>query len=227
MKAKLVLASLVLAASSAMGSVTLQFNTAEGSLQNFANAAGVGGTAMVWGIIIDTADDGFDFNAANTTYDSAGTTYTANTLINLNLLVNGSAAGPSDDVLYLSNLLMNVQAAAADGMPAGTNRVTSIAGLPWGPPTAPNIGLGDDFAVVWFNNTTAPAGGQIVGGTKFGAVVNPGLTIPADGSLTSFATLFTGVDQLKQPTLTWGVPEPSSMLLGLLGAVGLLRRRRN
>lgn len=224
MKSKLILAALLLAAaSSASATVTLQFNTAEGSLTNFATSAGAGGSSMVWGIIIDQAGNGFSFNSANTVYAPTGLSYTASTLQSMSLLVNGVAAGATDDVLFLAPNLMNIIGAAGfDGAPQGTNRVTSIASVPWGLTT--QIGAGDAFAIVWFDKTAL--GGAVTDNTKFGAVTNPGLLIPADSATTSFAALFTGPDNLKTQNFTIGVPEPSSMLLGLLGALGLLRRRR-
>jgi hypothetical protein len=88
MKLPQLLALLFLAASSASATVTLQFNTATGSLQNFANSAGVGGSAMVWGILIDTAGNGFSHDAADpgVQYDFAGVTYTAGVIQTLNLM---------------------------------------------------------------------------------------------------------------------------------------------
>jgi hypothetical protein len=218
MKLPLILASLALAASSASASVTLQFNTASGSLQNFANTAGVGGSAMVWGIIIDAADNGFSYAVPGTFYASSGLTFTPGALQSLFL----SGGGATDDVLFLASNLMNVQSSEVDGMPAGTNRVTSIAAVPFG---SSGISAGDPFAVVWFGSTNAPNGAPI-GFGRFGAVNNPGLQIPADGSTTPFASLFAGPDPLKGMNYLFDFPEPSTTLLGMLGALTLLRRRR-
>jgi hypothetical protein len=224
MKLKLVLAALLLAASSAFGTVTLTFNSAGGALTNFTNASTSATSAFVWGIVIDTAGNGFSYNQANVRYDSAGVTYTGSSLQSLNLLVNGVAGGASDDVLFLSLNRMNIiGAAGADGAPEGVNRVTGIASVPFG---VSGIGVGDAFAVVWFDTTVTPAGGAVQGGTSFGAVTVPGFTIPADSATVSFGELFAGPDPAKSMNFAIGVPEPSSMLLGLLGAVGLLRRRR-
>jgi hypothetical protein len=125
-------------------------------------------------------------------------------------------------VLFLAGGLMNVQSGEADGMPAGTNRVTSIAGVPFG---SNGISAGDPFAVVWFNRTQPPDGSPLAQlFIRYGGLNNPGFTIPADGSTTSFAGLFAGADPLKQLNYVSG-PELSTTLLGLLGAVTLLCRR--
>ena len=177
---------------------------------------------MVWGIIIDTQDDGFDFSAANTVYSNAGVTYTGSTLQSLNIVVNNAAPVASDDVLWVAPSLMNVQGGTVDTMPAGTNRVTTLTAVAWG---TNGISVDDNFAVVWFNTTTAPNGSAVAAGTKFGALTNPNFFVPADGATEAYGQFFVGTDPLKTQDFAF-VPEPSSMLLGLLGAVGLLRRRR-
>ena len=111
--------------------------------------------------------------------------------------------------------------------------------------------LSKNFAIVWFNTLTA-AGSETTApeGTYFGIARGGDWTFPAADS-GSF-TFGTGATNLDQVTLAAGgsanaataaagqsvafatagtslsfVPEPSAALLGALGALGLLRRRRN
>ena len=111
--------------------------------------------------------------------------------------------------------------------------------------------LSKNFAIVWFNTLTA-AGAQTEApnGEYFGIARGGDWTFPAADSGTF--TFGTGSTNLDQITLAAGgstsaataasgqsvafatagtslqfVPEPSAALLGALGALGLLRRRRN
>lgn len=216
MKALAILCLSLAAAASASATVTLQFsNTATGMATNWANSSGTGGLGLVWGIVIDTTGDGFDnsyFQGID--FGSPGTGQSL-------LLPDGSA---SDDMLVLSPVAMPRPSITADGFVPGSNVVTSIPNVPFG---LNGIGFGDSFEIVWFDRTSFS--GQSVYGEAFGAYVpafgNPAFEIPADGSVTSYATNFAGPDPLKTMNYVL-VPEPSSILLGLLGFGGLLRRRR-
>ncbi len=211
MKAKLIIPALLLAAGSAFGTVSLQFSNTTNSLANFANGANVGGSSLVWGIVIDAGGNGF-----STTYDAG-----------LGLSAGIQTLAGTDDVFFIQGL-MNIFTAAqvtnlqADGQAAGDNRVTSASSIPFG---VNGIGTGDAFKVIWIDRTAL--GGTATGGTEFGTFANAAFLIPGDGATIPLAATFAGADSLKLMTETFGViPEPSSALLGLLGAVGLLRRRR-
>jgi hypothetical protein len=77
--------------------------------------------------------------------------------------------------------------------------------------------------IVWFDATAL--GGTIQGGDKYGALPLPAFTIPADGAAVNFSSNFVGVEPVRMADMTF-VPETSTALLGALGALGLLRRRR-
>ncbi len=213
MKSFSILAALLLGASAASATVTLQFTTSSIYATNFANSTGVGGSTMVWGIVIDTARDGFDFNGSGYFFNVSMTAGGQS-------LLDGSGA-PSDDFLFISPALMNLVPGVNDGAAVGQNRITSIVNVPYG---SNGIDFGDAFAVVWFDRT-ALGGAQTSYGNPFGTVTNALFTIPADASVTSYAAAFAGPDPLKPMTYAF-IPEPSCAVLGLLGAFGLLRRRR-
>ena len=110
--------------------------------------------------------------------------------------------------------------------------------------------LGKQYAVVWFESLTT-AGAETIGSGSFGIARGGDWAFPAaDGAANQ--TCGTGTTNLDSPLLANGgsglaatagtgqtvvfatpgttlsfVPEPSSALLGALGALCLLRRRRN
>ncbi len=213
MKIPHLLAFLLLGASSASATVTLQFGSTSIYATNWANGSGTGGANMVWGIIIDTARDGFDFN-------SSGYFFNLSITAGGQSLKDGQGAA-SDDFMVISPALMTNVPNTNDGATLGQNRITALASVPYG---ESGIDVGDSFVIVWFDRT-ALGGGQTGYGERFGIFSNPSLTIPADAQTFSYASAFTGPDALKPMSFGF-IPEPSSALLGLLGATGLLRRRR-
>ena len=209
MKAKLIISALLLAASSAFGTVTLQFSNTTNSTANFANGVGTGGSTLLWGVVIDAGGNGF-----NTSYEP-GLSYTAGLQ---------TLAG-TDDVVWIQGTMIlftdtQVTNGQADGQAVGDNRVTTASGVSFG---VNGIGTGDAFRIIWFDVTAQ--GGTAQAGQKYGTLENAAFVIPGDGSTVPFTTFFAGADPLKQMTHTF-VPEPSAALLGLLGVAGLLRRRR-
>jgi hypothetical protein len=111
--------------------------------------------------------------------------------------------------------------------------------------------LNKNYAIVWFNTlTTAGAEATAPAGTYFGIARGGDWTFPAaDSGSYTFGTSGSSLDQItlaaggstSAATAAAGqsvafatagtslsfVPEPSAALLGALGALGLLRRRRN
>ncbi len=211
MKAKIV-SLLLLAAGSAFGTVSLQFSTTVNSLANFANGAGAGGSNLLWGVVIDAGGNGF-----SSTYEP-GLGYSTGTLQTL--------VG-TDDVFWIQgsmNIFNATQVAnnQADGQVAGDNRVTSANSIPFG---INGVSTGDVFRVIWFDKTAV--GGAAINGDKFGVFSNANFQIPGDGATVPLSSFFAGAEPLKPMTGTFGViPEPSTALLGLLGVLGLVRRRR-
>lgn len=212
-------AALLFTAGSAPATVTLQFSTASIYATNWANAAGAGGSTLVWGIIVDTAGNGFeDF------YSSSGVTFTGATGQSLHVGTTGAPGPLTDDYLFLSpNAMSLTNSSGTDATVSGMNRITSIANIPYG--TA-GIGSGDAFRLVWFDRTVLN-GNSPSFLEKFGFFGDASFVIPPDGNTQPFTSIFVGADPLKPMNTHFDItPEPSSALLGLLGAVGLLRRRR-
>jgi hypothetical protein len=107
-----------------------------------------------------------------------------------------------------------------------------------------SAGAGRNFAIVWLQDNTSSTNGQASG--DYGIIRGTDWVIPSgDGNFTASAssatfagaTVFARVTQasgaltnqaLGTPTASFAiVPEPSAALLGAIGALGLLRRRRN
>ena len=100
------------------------------------------------------------------------------------------------------------------------------------------LGAGKQFAFYWFPGSTYTSSGANVVGNAVGGIntgADPaagldGMVVPADGALVTTGAATTGVggnllaSRFLSATL---VPEPSSALLGAIGALGLLRRRRD
>lgn len=208
-------AAFLLSAAGAQATVTLQFSSATLFATNWANSGGAGGGTLVWGILIDTTGNGF--LPAFGGYSGQGASVI--TATPQTLLTNGSFA-PTDDVLFLSPNLMSLTTNTNDGAELGMNRIGALANIPM---SQNGINDGDAFAIVWFNQL--PGGSSLVG-QRFGIFTNASFVLPADGSTTPFTTVFTGPDPLKPMTGLMDTPEPSTLLLSALGALGLLRRRR-
>lgn len=223
MKSKVtILGALFLAAGAACGAVSINFSDdfAGGVPQGLSNIAGVPTNGLVWGIIVDGTGNGLVTTPGAYTVPSfaAG----SSTVLGL------AAGGNSDDVLYISTSgLTQSTAGNTEGdavTPGGNGGIYDIAGVA----LANGVGTGDKFYVVWFDGN--------IGGT----LTDNSFLIPADGAAVALAEPFVGVDPNRSAGLAYVgtsgvstgagvsfVPEPSAALLGAVGALGLLRRRRN
>lgn len=242
MKTKLILGFLSAMVISANGAITIAFtNPSTGTLSNFQNGAGSSSdplnvsNRMVWGILVDSQRDGFDSITSGLSYKS-GFSLAANSA-GLALSLNTSVV--TDDVLYIAGSVMASTNTATNlpntgESPANQNRILSFTGFNF------NAGLGvdagDKIAIIWFNQLAL--GGTTTDGLKYGIYELPSVlfdatnfanVLPADnGGSYTFAPAFAGADPSKAMGYALGViPEPSSAFLGLVGALGLLRRRRN
>lgn len=225
MKITLAIASIIGLASLAQAAVTLQFSDTSNYLSNFANGAGNaiatdGSNRMVWGIIVDGGIDGINGASLLTPYKAGFSLAANNTGISLSTTTTGLDTVNTNDVLYIASAVMGSSATALDGAASNTNRLLSFTNLIYGGAVA----AGKSFAIVWFNQTAL--GGTATDGLKYG-VFATGLTLPADPGNYNLASNFAGADTLKPQAYVVGVPEVSSALLGAVGALGLLRRRRN
>jgi hypothetical protein len=226
MKTKIALLLITAAtAATSFASVSLQISlttAGNGVLAGLQNSSG-SQAALRWGIVVDVNGDGFLGSSALTPYDG-GFTYTATTAIPLS-----SSSVLTDDVLYISSAAMASTTNANDGA-AGQFRPTSISGIPFGGAVA----AGKSFAVIWFDETAL--GGTAATGSFYGMVTTPttadpaqALVLPADGATVNYSKNFLGAESARPAGLQFGVavPEPSAAILGAVGALGLLRRRRN
>lgn len=207
-------------ASSAAVSLTFSAVTGSGNgvLTNLASSTGNATDARVWGILVDSNDNGVSLGSYLSGASLAlGATTTLQTL-------QGGVATNTDDVLYIASALMvNTNNATIDGGTVNNlARPTSFLNIP-----TPNGSNGDNFYIVWFDATTA--GGTAGDNSKYGAFRLSTFEIPADANSVSFSANFLGAEpvRLADQSFVSVIPEPSAALLGAIGALGLLRRRRN
>lgn len=213
MKVKQLCAAAFLAAcGSAFGSVTLGFSAEE--VSGLANAAGVASNGLYYGVIIDAGGNGFTGSYLDIAL-ALDTTY----------ILNSSVTSlATDDVLVTGGFQTFESSADGAGSIFTVGPFDLLTGLAGGAA----INTGDVFRLVWFD------------GGKVGTLADASFTIPADGALQDYTAPFVGVDPVRTAGLAYSgtaaqstgagfeiVPEPSSALLGALGALGLLRRRRN
>lgn len=184
-------------------------------------------------LIVDTAGDGF-FNlgtalAANTALTSTNDPGILTTSANLG--IGGTFGGEK---------ILNVLSSPGGGTFSSFLNNVSIAGFE-----------SKNFAIVWFDAVLASdAPAQAAAGSKWGLIRGSDWTLPAadsgsfamngtdsggaatyfapsalSGGATSTAFRTTNGSNLGNTAFTI-VPEPSAALLGAIGALGLLRRRR-
>jgi hypothetical protein len=222
MKSKIAtIGSLLLAASFSFGAtVSINFSNDfdTGVPQGLSNQLGVPTNGLVWGIVVDGSGNGLSTAAYNVP------DFTASSLTVLSL----AAGGVTDDVLYISTSGLTANTSSGtegDGLTTGgVGGIYDIVGVD----LSNGVGTGDKFYVVWFSGGVA------------GTLTDVSFVIPAAGASVALADPFVGVDPNRSAGLAYigtsgtstgagltFAPEPSSALLGAIGALGLLRRRRN
>jgi MYXO-CTERM domain-containing protein len=222
MKSKItIIGSLLLAASFSFGAaVSINFSNDfdTGVPQGLSNTLGVPTNGLVWGIVVDGFGNGLTgfYNVPNFTAGSS-------TVLSS---VNGNVA--TDDVLYISTSGLTADTSSGtegDGVThGGVGGIYDIVGID----LSNGVGTGDKFYIVWFD------------GCSVGTLTDPSFIIPAAGASVALADPFVGIDPNRTAGLAYVgtsgtstgpgfsfCPEPSSALLGAIGALGLLRRRRN
>ena len=208
----------------AYGATVMQMGSG-GTLTNLQNSLGSASSTLVWGLVIDTSGNGF-----------AGGYIPGFTLSDTTSLPGGqflsTSGGVTDDRLIISGNLMTA-GGTTDGS-TGLAKPTNI-NLSYNGEGATGISAlgGQAVAIMWFNATTK-TGQATVNGDKYGFLnltTAYSITTPADaaGGSLAFGASFIGADPVRVGNLTLGtaVPEPSAAFLGAIGALGLLRRRRN
>jgi len=257
---KLIIVLLTLStAFSAYAASTLRISTVSGTTTGALTNLTISGNnteRLVWGVIIDSAGDGFDGISGNTsTYLGNHSLFSGPQTFNGSFSTNGTqqlftrsldgeTAVASDDYLALASFVFanppatgNVDGAGSTGNGSFLTRPLS-AGISY--PTG--VASGDAFGLVWFDITNVDLGTTALTGTPNGNVtrLNSGLNfgfftignfiLPGDGTaLQDYAPNFVGSDPLRTAPFQLAalIPEPSSALL-LIGAGSLLvaRRRR-
>lgn len=210
--------------------MSLQFSQISSNIAtNWANGAGEAGKNMAWGIVVDRNGDGLAGSFAVT-----GVNYGIGTTTGQSLLDASGTA--TDDMLFMSPISMVTLAAnfnGNDGAVSGQNFISAIVTVPF----LAGVNTGDSFHLIWFDTDFGSSAATVYGapqvGESYGIFSDASFIVPGEGHTTSYSAVFDGVDPLKPMTNTWSsglaaapTPEPSSMLLGLLGALDLLRRRR-
>lgn len=222
MKTKLIaFASSIALATITNGAVSLS-GTALKNVQSSTQVDLASGTLGL--LVVDTAGDGFINGLVTTgnpispfTIDALGVSTTVGQTFGGDLII----ARLSSSVSFGDTILSG----AAAGLDASTY-------------------LSKNFAIIWFNSLTS-AGSETTASGNFGIARGADWTMPAANSGTfSFGTTASSLDQLTLGSTTTAasgqgvafatngatlsiVPEPSAALLGAIGALGLLRRRRN
>jgi len=212
----------------AHGASTVTFSAVTGAsngvLTNLQSSSGNATSTKVWGILVDTSagQDGF---LATSTYLS-GFSLAASVQSVLTTTTGGIPTNTNDVLLIASALMSNSNNATLDG---GTLASGTLA-RPLSINFAYNNGIvaGQHFSLIWFDTIVNAAGTTSAQGAAYGLLSNAAFIIPSDGTVNlNLTSNFVGVDtvHLANQTLV-SVPEPSAALLGALGALGLLRRRR-
>ena len=207
----------LLAIQAARGQITVSFNApfSSGVSEGFADSLGSTENGLVYGLLIDTASDGF------ATEFGSGLTLTQGDLLTL-----ATASGPSDDSLFISAGVSDTFLTSnTDGFSEGDFVTTGGDGGLIGV-TAPNSVAGLPFAILWFDRNQA-VNTTVAEETQFGLLEDASFVLPGEGNTETFADIFLGVDPVRSAnsgTFTL-VPEPSALVMTLLSGVCFLGRR--
>lgn len=191
-------AALTLIASAANASVTLQINSS-----GWGDASSAGTNGMAWGIIISSDNAGFGGSFLSD-ISSALIDFTVPALAN-----------PADPVQIAGTnyyFARGTTDTSNSGPPTFTDGYMGFANINLNSP----VGAGDAYGLLWFPTGTSE-------GSSFG-FQDLSLALPSDGSTVTDISTTPG---LATNTIgVAGIPEPSRMILAMLGFVGLMFRRR-
>ena len=194
----------------ASASVTLNFSAPP--LDWSGGLLGSGGetSGLLYGVLIDTAGNGFSSE------------YTPDFMVSNGALLTTSG-GPTDDLLWLAT-------GVTGASPAPGGIISGVAAIPIGA-NAGGSGLttavGQAFGLVWFDPAFVRDANAVA--APVGLLNDPGFVLPPDGTTGGgYNTLdiFTGNPVRSTEANNVMVPEPSAALLGLIGLLGFIRRRR-
>jgi|GEM_PF-1585347 len=182
MKTKFLISVFCLVMSSTAGAaVNLTFSSSNAKLTNLQNATGTASGGLTWGIVIDTAGNGF--NALN------GTHYfeiSPPPPFGSGVFLRDHTYALTDDYFLRAS---SDTLAVLLGNDGGTNGVASIS-VPYAGP----INAGDSFAIVWFST---PGSLATAAGQNYGLLWIPQFVLPPEGSGANFSQYFPGPDPVR------------------------------
>jgi hypothetical protein len=192
--------------SAAQATVTVVFNApfSGGMSSNLANTSGVVSNGMKYGILVDTTGNGI-----RGTYDPLAMTQ------GMSVVLTNFGASTGDCLILATDLTSDSSQGGAlkEGdftTPGGNGGVTGLLFA-----LSNGVAAGQSFRLVWYDAAT----------DRLGVLASAQFIVPADGQTVTYAQVFEGVDPVRSAT-NIAFPEPSTALLGVLGALSLLRRRR-
>lgn len=190
-------------------------------LSGFANSAGVATNGMRYGIVIDTAGNGFNAGAY-TDFDTNVGGFLS-TLSGLTDDYFWSAVGnppldPHSSVDPSGLTFDSTGFSEAGGGVGGAGTVSDILKVPFG---VNGITTNDVFQLIWFQSSTANAG------DRYGMFSHSSFLIPGGGAFENLSGNFGTTDPIKPANFTiQAIPEPSRAMLVGLGVLGMVFRRR-
>ena len=217
---KTLLLTLLLASASANATITIQGYF--GTLLTANNSAVPDGTLFA---LVADSDSSNSFagignlNSAIPSSDAANAAFTAGQT----LTVGGTLGG--DTIFALGTVNSAISGALGTAAPVITL-----------PLNQNGVFAARNYALYWFPGASYGGGNTATIGTQVGGIHSTGtpvfdvngMTIPPDGATVfqGFATTDQGGNVNPANVHAWVIPEPSAALLGVLGAVGLIRRKR-
>ncbi len=191
-----------------------------GISEGLADSLGIPADGLVWGVLT-----GAPLGGVLTSYDS-GFTLEAGSLIELSaggvptghsLFISG--AGTTASFLTSNTEIDNVF--EGDFMTQGG--VGGIGAIP----DIPNILANQSFALIWLDRGQS-VDSSVADGLSFGILEDASFVFSGVGSNTVNGVPFVGEDEPRAANfgVFQTIPEPSAVMLSLLGGLALLRRRR-
>jgi len=208
-----VITAIAISSPSSYAAVTLLFSVpftpGEGVANGFADAEGTVLNGLNYGVIVDGSGNGF-----SSTYDPVAVGI-APSAGNDGIALTVGAADTYDRLYFAQDVTAN-NTILTEGDFTTTGGDGGIQGIVFD--FAGLVNEGDTFMIIWFDPD----------GINAGTISDPSFVVPTDGFIVNRSTPFIGIDLAKPAVGTTfiPVPEPSTALLGALGAFFLLRRRR-